>query len=138
MKNGILVLLFVLLFSPLSSTVYAHKLLIEVSEPGTLHVIYEDGSFSTRTVVTVFDQAGNEIDKGTLDDEGYFHYDKVEAHSIVAEDGLGHRTEWTVGEEIVVRSDPHRWLIITIVLTILVGIAIFFSYRTKIKRLGQK
>lgn len=134
MKKIVIYLLFFIFIS--STTVYAHKMLIVPVKEGVIQVVYGDESFSTRTVVSVYDQEGNEIDIGKLDSEGYFYYDEESAHKFVADDGIGHRTEWTVGEENVVKSDPHRWIIIGIVVTVLVGIAILFSYRAKRKKVA--
>ncbi|MDQ0340116.1 hypothetical protein J2S00_002911 [Caldalkalibacillus uzonensis] len=117
-----------------TTTVYAHKLLIEPVSPGKIKVVYEDGSFSTRTMVQVFDTERNEIESGHLDSEGYFYYDEERANLIVADDGIGHRTEWTVGEEVIVKSDPHRWLTVGMVVVVFVVVAAYFSYRTKKKR----
>ncbi|MFV8828925.1 hypothetical protein ACNSTQ_14180 [Alkalihalobacterium sp. APHAB7] len=112
-------------------TVSAHKMIIIPEDDGTLKVLYEDGSFSTRTVVTVYDKKGNEIDSGPLDEHGAFYFDRDEAHFFVATDGLGHRTEWTIGEDVVVRSDPHRWLIGGSVFTVFSAISYFFYRRTR-------
>lgn len=114
-----------------ASPAYAHRLVIEPQESGTIRVVYENGSFSSRTLITVYDATGNEIDSGSLDSEGYFYYDETEAHFFVADDSIGHRTEWRVGEEVVFKSDPHRWLIGGIVLFISISIAVYFSYRVK-------
>ncbi|MBM4765261.1 hypothetical protein [Bacillus sp. B15-48] len=127
------IVVFLLLFVFISSTtVYAHKMLIAPIEEGVIQVVYEDGSFSTRTVVYVYDQEGNEVDQARLDSDGYFYYEEI-GHTFVADDGMGHRTEWTVGEEIVIKSDPHRWIIIGIVVTVFVSIAIVSSYLAKRK-----
>lgn len=124
---------FLLLFTLLAPSVFAHRLLIDPKEPGVIKVIYEDGSYSTRTLVYVYDKQGNEISFGKLDSNGYFHYDHEKAFIITATDGIGHRTEWTVGEQIVFKSDPHRWVTAAIVLFILGCIAVFFTCRKKYK-----
>ncbi len=111
--------------------VSAHKMMIIPEDEGVLQVLYEDGSFSTRTIVTVYDKDGSELESGPLDEQGSYSFNKTEAHFIVATDGLGHRTEWTVGEEVIVKSDPHRWLIGGAVFFIFIGIALFFYKRTK-------
>ena len=130
MIKKIFVYLLLLLFIGSTNT-YAHKMHIDPAEEGAIQVVYEDGSFSTRTVVTVYDKEGNEIDQGRLDSKGFFYYDQKKAHSFVADDGMGHRTEWTSGEDVVVKSAPHRWITIGAVVAILVGIAIVFSLRTE-------
>lgn len=132
MKKKIVFYIFLSLI--LSCTpVYAHKMLIVPVEEGTIQVVYEDGSFSTRTVVYVYDEEGNEIDQGRLDAEGNFYYDATIAYSFVADDGIGHRTEWTIGEEAVATSDPHRWLTVGAVVAVFVAIAVIFSLKAKRK-----
>lgn len=116
--------------------VYAHKMMIEPVEDGKIKVTYADGSFSSRTVVTVYDENGTEVAQGPLDEEGYFSYDISTAHSFVAEDGLGHRSEWTIGEEGQAKSDPHQWITVGIVVLIFVIVAIIFSKRAKKKKLA--
>ncbi|QOY35043.1 hypothetical protein AWH56_020380 [Anaerobacillus isosaccharinicus] len=126
-------LVFFFTFHPSSS--FAHRLVIEPKEPGLIKVIYEDGSFSTRTIVVVYDGQGKEIERGTLDSKGYFHYDEQRGFRFVAEDGIGHRTEWAVGEEVVYKSDPHRWISAGIVLLVLISVAVLFSYRSRVRSL---
>lgn len=119
-------------------TVSAHKMvIIPEEEDGTLKVLYEDRSFSTRTVVTVYDKKGNEIESGPLDEQGTFFFDPNEAHFFVATDGLGHRTEWTVGKDVVVRSDPHRWLIGGAVFMVFIVISLFSYRRTRTRNKNQ-
>jgi nickel transport protein len=131
-KLSLLSVAFLLLFLTLHpASSFAHRLVIEPKESGSIKVVYEDGSFSTRTVVIVYDRHGDEIERGTLDSDGYFFYDETLAHFFVADDSMGHRTEWTVGEEVVYKSDPHRWITAGVVSLILVSIAVFFSYRVR-------
>ncbi|WP_216829687.1 hypothetical protein [Alkalihalobacterium elongatum] len=113
--------------------VHAHKMLIDPIEEGKIQVVYEDGSHSNRTIVYAYDDEGNEVANGSLDENGYFYYEPNEATFFVADDGIGHRTEWRVGEEILVKSDPHRWITVGIVVAIFISIAVFFSYRSKRK-----
>jgi nickel transport protein len=132
MKKLSILIAFLLLFLTLQpSPSFAHRLVIEPKEPGLIKVVYEDGSFSTRTVVIVYDRHGNEIERGTLNSDGYYFYDVAVAHFFVADDSIGHRTEWTVGEEVVYKSDPHRWITAGVVSLILISIAVFFSYRSR-------
>lgn len=132
-KRLIISLLFFFVLS-LPSPIYAHKLLIEPIETGIIKVMYDDGSFSTRTSVTVFDDKGVEIEVGSLDSNGYFYYDDKQAFSFVAEDGMGHRSEWRIDKEMVSESNRHRLLIALAVVFISVLIAVYFSIKTKIKK----
>ncbi|MFN7249626.1 MAG: hypothetical protein ACK4M9_02445 [Anaerobacillus sp.] len=132
MKKLSFLIAFLLLFLTLQpSPSFAHRLVIEPKETGLIKVVYEDGSFSTRTVVIVYDRQGNEIERGTLNSDGYYFYDESVAHFFVADDSIGHRTEWTVGEEVVYKTDPHRWITAGVVSLILISIAVFFSYRSR-------
>ena len=98
MNKGILFLLICLVLIP--STVYAHAMFLELEEPGVLKVEYDGGGFSPRTEVTIYDEDGEELGKGLVDEEGKFHFDKnLDVHSAVAEDGMGHRAEYKKGVE---------------------------------------
>jgi hypothetical protein len=73
---------------------------LELEEPGVLRAEYDGGGFSPRTEVTIYDEDGNELDKGLVDEEGKFHFDKsLDLHRAVAEDGMGHRAEYKKGVE---------------------------------------
>ncbi|MFA5525156.1 MAG: hypothetical protein WDA24_12420 [Tissierellales bacterium] len=97
MNKGILFLLICLVLLP--SAVYAHGMLLELEDPGVLRAEYDDGGgFSPRTEVTIYDENGNELDKGLVDEEGRFHFEKsLDLHRAVAEDGMGHRAEYKKG-----------------------------------------
>lgn len=98
MNKGILFLLICLVLLP--SAVYAHGMLLELEEPGVLKAEYDGGGFSPRTEVIIYDENGNELDKGLVDEEGKFHFDKsLDVHRAVAEDGMGHRAEYKKGVE---------------------------------------
>ncbi len=131
MKVIFMISFLIILLISFASPTSAHRLVIQPVEPGTIKVIYDDGSFSTRTVITVFNEKGIEVANGTLDSEGNFHYDVKIAKFFVANDGLGHRTEWTVGHDVVYISDPHRWITAGIVIIICIIISLYFSMKTK-------
>lgn len=98
MNKGILFLLICLVLLP--SVVYAHGMFLELEEPGVLRAEYDGGGFSPRTEVTIYDENDNELDKGLVDEEGKFHFDKsLDLHRAVAEDGMGHRAEYKKGVE---------------------------------------
>ena len=42
-----------------------------------LRAEYDGGGFSPRTEVTIYDEDGNELDKGLVDEEGKFHFEKA-------------------------------------------------------------
>lgn len=133
MKNiKVFVLTIIMLFTFITPA-YAHKMLIEPVKDGVIKVMYDDGSFSERTEVTVYDSNDEVIEKGKLDDEGKFYYDKDKDVSyIVAEDGLGHKAEWKVGEEVKNDSGGSKTLKILAVL-IVIGAVTIISMKKKQK-----
>ncbi|RXI98626.1 hypothetical protein DS745_20130 [Anaerobacillus alkaliphilus] len=126
--------LLVLFFFSQVDQVFAHKMFIEPVKEGTVKVQYEDGSFSKRTVVYVYDEKGNEIQKGALDDKGYFYFDPLQAKVLNASDGIGHYTEWQVGETMNGKSLYSRWASAIVVLLCCLVIALLFSSRSKKKK----
>lgn len=125
----ILIIMSILLI--IAVPVYAHKMSIEPVEDGIIKVQYDDGGISSRAEVTVYNSNDEEIEKGKLDEKGQFTYDtSKDAAYIVAEDGLGHKAEWKVGEE--VKSDTGGSKALKIGAVVLVFAAIgFISYKRK-------
>lgn len=79
---------------------HAHAMFLTLEEPGVLRVEYDGGGFSPRTIVTVFDEKNNELEKGPVDAEGKFYFDEnFHVYSAIAEDGMGHRAECKKGVE---------------------------------------
>lgn len=77
---------------------HAHAMIIEPLENQRVLVQYDGGGFSRRTVVTVVDAMGHVLEEGKLDAEGVYDYSHLpEAHTLLADDGMGHRAEWVVG-----------------------------------------
>lgn len=69
-----------------------------LEESGVLRVEYEGGGFSPRTEITIYDENGNELAKGPVDEDGKFHFDEnLNIHKAVADDGMGHRAEYVEG-----------------------------------------
>ncbi len=127
-KSMIVILAVILIYW---SPVYAHKMTIEPVEDGLVQVIYDDGSFSSRTEVTVYDSKDEIIDKGKLDQEGKYAYDSSkDVAYIVADDGLGHQDTWKIGEVAPGDSDGSKALKIGAVVLVLAGIG-GFSYMKK-------
>ncbi|MGN9164320.1 hypothetical protein ACTNDY_03395 [Tissierellaceae bacterium HCP3S3_D8] len=127
--RSIVIIMVILLISAIPA--YAHKMTIEPVEDGVIKVHYDDGSFSSRTVVTVYDSNGEELESGKLDEEGKYTYDKDKDVSyIVAEDGLGHKDEWKVGEEVKADSGGSKTLKIVGVVAVLAIVGIV-SYKKK-------
>jgi len=100
MKNMKMFLIAIAILLVSAVPAYAHKMTIDPVEDGIIKVQYDDGSFSERTEVKVYNSKDEVIEEGKLDEEGKFTYDKSKDVSyIVAEDGLGHKAEWKIGEE---------------------------------------
>ena len=136
MKNNIPLFLLILLISLSASPALAHRMLIEPVDEGLIKVVYEDGRFSRRTEVFVYNLQGEELHSGKLDNQGYFHYPpELDAVLVVADDGLGHRVEWHVGEDFSMGSP--RGITITIVVILFCLIAGFFHLRVKNRRVQQ-
>lgn len=98
-NKSILFILACLLLIP-STVAYGHGMFLKLEEPGVLRVEYDGGGFSPRTEVTIYDENGEELGKGLVDDEGKYHFDSsLDVHTAIAEDGMGHRAEYKKGVE---------------------------------------
>lgn len=98
MKKNIFILLFCLVFSVCA---FAHAMFLDLIEPGVFKVEYDGGGFSPGTIVTLYSDGGfEEIQKGEVDENGLYHFDKnIEVVSAMAEDGAGHVAYWPTYEE---------------------------------------
>jgi len=125
-KFTIVLLLFFLVQPEL---VLAHRMVVELVEPGTIVVRYDDGTKSGIAIVTAFDEKGNLLFEKYVDDKGFLHYDaNIIVYQIIADDGIGHRTTWSneINDEqldipILVRA--------LLGISLLLFIAAFFYYR---------
>lgn len=127
LRKKILLLLLALLLIP--TAVYAHAMFLELVEPGVLRAEYDGGGFSPRTEVTIYDEQGEELDKGLVDEHGRFYFNQnLDVHHAIAEDGMGHRAEYMKGKE--VKSVPKIPVVIAVFA--LVGV-IFARYNKKQK-----
>lgn len=114
-----------------ASPAFAHLMLIEPVEEGKVKVVFDEGSAARHAEVVVYDQDEKEIDRGDVDDEGYFSFDPDEAKLLVADDGFGHRAEHVVGEE--AQEALPRGSVVAGVLFGFIAIAGFFQYRVSKK-----
>lgn len=131
MKNVKIFLIVITILLVSAVPAYAHKMVIEPLEDGVIKVQYDDGSFSERTEVKVYNSKDEVIEEGKLDEEGKFTYDKSkEVSYIIAEDGLGHKAEWKIGEESKKDSGGSKWVKIGAVVLVLVAIG-GISYKKK-------
>lgn len=128
MRKLFTLLTFVLVFWVFQSPSYAHKLLLEPAEEGLIKIMYEDGKIPPDMQITVYDLEGNQIDQGILDESGFFHFDPLAAEKIVADDGMGHRLEWTVGSPGISSGGWGKYVKMSGVVLLLLGVA-FWSVR---------
>ncbi len=118
-----------------AAPVLAHRMIIEEVSEGVVKVGYDDGRFSRRTEVVIYDQQGMEIVRGSLDDDGMFYFQANNALLVEADDGLGHRAELVLGE--CAPKELHRGLTVALVSTGFILIAVLFQFRV-IKRNDSK
>lgn len=134
--KGILVLLIFLLSL---TTVYAHRMMIDPVEDTRIWVGYEDGTTVENINIQVLNEEEEIIAEETADEEGYYSFENYpEAHSIIADDGMGHRVTWVVGEPAVYREGWGRYLRILGVLTLFILVAIYFQRKIKKKASKQE
>lgn len=132
-RHLISVILSISLIFLLSTPVCAHRMIMESVDEGIVKVIYDGGRIARRSEVVVYNEKGEEIARGKLDENGYFHYPLDQGDVlVVADDGLGHRVEWQTG-------DSHgeglpRAVTVTLVLLGFVSVAVIFNNRVKKKQ----
>lgn len=121
------------IISIFTAPAYAHRMLVRPIEPGLVQVVYDDGTVSGRAQVTLYDENDEEIYQGNVNEEGYFEYDtSLGPVLIVADDGVGHRAQWTVGEE--VEEEASMALKVTLTVSALVFVAAVFQYKNNKKK----
>ncbi len=109
---------------------FAHRMVVELTEPGTIQVRYDDGTISAIAVVKAFDEKGNLLFERTSNDMGRVLYDSTEAvHQIIADDGLGHRASWILEEKESLFISIPVWIRALLGISILVFITALFYYR---------
>ena len=125
----VLTLFLIFLFS---APVSAHRMIVKPVEEGVVTVIYEGGRKARRAEVVVYSEKGEEIARGSMDENGHFHYPVDQGDvRIVAEDGIGHKAEWRSGDSY--EEELPRGLTVTLVFLGFVIIALIFHYRIKKK-----
>lgn len=108
------------------SIAFAHGMFLKLVEPGVLKVEYDGGGFSSRTQVTIYDEAGNELGSGTVDENGEFHFEpELDVHRAIADDGMGHRAEYKKGVETTTLPKA------PIVIGVLAAAAVIYLYYDK-------
>lgn len=134
LKRFIMVLMMagVAMFILPASPVFAHLMLIEPLEEGKVQVVYDDGTVARRAEVVVYNEQDEEISRGAVDTEGVFEFSPGEAAVILADDGLGHRAQYVVGEE-QHQAALSRGPTIALVLSGFGLVALFFHRRVREK-----
>ena len=91
MKNIKIITLALVILALLSTTVFAHAMLLEEIEPGVLQASYDGGGISPRTVITLYDASGAELASEGIDDDGIAKFDpSIDWKTAEASDGMGH------------------------------------------------
>lgn len=135
-RHFVSILLTISLVFLIYAPVYAHRMIVEQVDEGIVKVIYDGGRIARRSEVVVYNEKGEEIARGKLDENGHFHYPLDQGDVlIIADDGLGHRVEWQTG-------DYHgkglpRGVTVSLVLFGFVAVAVFFNNRVKKKHKGS-
>jgi hypothetical protein len=121
-------------------TASAHRMIIEHSEEGVIHVRYDDGASAGLALVTAYDEEGDVLFEHEADHNGTLNYDgELGVHRIVADDGMGHRATWTDEEEASILEDIPLFVRALFGISILVFFAaIFFSRTNKKGKEGEK
>ena len=127
MKNLKSIIMIVAVILIWSLPVYAHKMTIDPERDGVIKVYYDDGSFSSKIEITVYDSNDEIIESGKLDDQGKYSYDiNGGAAYIVADDGMGHKDEWKIGEKVKINTGGSKVFkigAVVLVLALLAGIS---------------
>ncbi|MGF7184371.1 putative GH25 family protein [Desulfitispora alkaliphila] len=112
-----------------SNDAHAHRMIIRPVEEGLVRVVFDDDTVAVADIV-ITDLDGTEILTGQTDGDGYFKYDpNLEGMKMVADDGVGHRVQWVIGEP--VQEHGSLWLRATGGVLFLAVIAGLFHMRNK-------
>ncbi|RXJ00310.1 hypothetical protein DS745_12315 [Anaerobacillus alkaliphilus] len=110
--------------------VFAHRMVVEMNEPGTIQVRYDDGTNSAIALVKAFDEKGNLLFEETANDLGIVHFDSsIAIHHIIADDGIGHRASWVLEEKVNLLNAVPIWLRALLGISMLLFISALFYYR---------
>lgn len=136
MKKGFIFSLFLVFF--MQTAVFAHQMIIEPLPQQRIKVYYEGGTFSKDTTITLFDAAGQVVFMKKVDENGEFDYNRYSrVDSLIADDGMGHRVMWKVGEPVHNITGNERWIRIGLIACTLSAIGFAFYERSKRKRLEK-
>ena len=126
-KRMIMILLMLMIVLTPDGKIFAHRMVIEELEAGLVKVGYDDGRFSRRTEIVVYDEKGTELQRGMIDASGQFSFSPEQAALIVADDGIGHRAEMALGAEVL--EEKPRGLTVSLVFIAFLTLSGIFQYR---------
>lgn len=136
MKKGIMLSLLLVLL--MQTAVFAHQMIIEPLPQQRIKVYYEGGTFSKDTNITLFDANGQVVFMKKIGENGEFDYSRYSrVDSLIADDGMGHRVMWKVGEPVHNVTGTERWIRIGLIACTLSAIGFAFYERAKRKKLEQ-
>lgn len=136
MKKGIILSLFFVFL--MQTAVFAHQMIIEPLPQQRIKVYYEGGTFSKDTNITLFDATGQVVFMKKVDEKGEFDYSRYSrVDSLIADDGMGHRVMWKVGEPVHNVTGNERWIRMGLIACTLSAVGFAFYERSKRKRLEK-
>ncbi|MCC3145491.1 hypothetical protein LJ207_09165 [Halanaerobium sp. Z-7514] len=102
-KTAYIALIFTLAFIALIflqvDTASAHRLIIEEEEAGLVKLSFDDGGQASEVKIVLETEAGEIVEEGYSDEEGYYEYSpETEAQKMIADDGMGHRAVLVFGQ----------------------------------------
>lgn len=129
-KKTTLLILTILLLFPIVGK--AHGLFLTLEEPGVLKAEYDGGGFSPRMEVVVYDENGNELDRGNVDENGEFHFDPdLDVAKAEVDDQMGHHAMYEAGQ--TQKQIPK----LPVIIGVFVVIGIIFAVSNKKKKQQQ-
>ncbi len=136
MKKGIMLSL--LLVFLIQTTVFAHQMIIEPLPQQRIKVSYEGGTSSKDINITLFDANGQVVFMKKVDENGEFDYSRYsKVDSLIADDGMGHRVMWKVGEPVHNVTGTERWIRIGLIACVMAAVGFAFYERAKRKRIEK-
>ncbi|WP_090443625.1 hypothetical protein [Natronincola peptidivorans] len=99
-KRRWIIIMMVLIFVLSSSTtVFAHRMLIEVIGEEAVQVKYDNGTFAGMVEVRIYNEENQLVFEGKTDKDGYLRVpENLNISIVIAEDGLGHQARWRQGQ----------------------------------------
>ncbi|MCK8817360.1 hypothetical protein MWH28_08320 [Natroniella sulfidigena] len=110
-KSFKIIVMIFLMIGILTSSAYAHRMLLDEPQNGEVQVGFDDGTVAPGAEVIMYDQDGEVIVEGAADEDGIFSYDTtIEPYRVVSTDDTGHRAEWTADVEQGFMEEAPMWM----------------------------